>query len=827
MQLFVVDQFASEPGIRQRALNILMILAANFAAYQSCSSPDSIEPRFEARITSGIVYGTGNVTTTSGQDGTKALELDVYEPRSYERTDKAAVILIHGGGFTGGHRDGMSHMGRFLAQRGFVCFAISYRLSVDNPPAVPDAAFADAFTAVRWIRANAEYYGIAKHRIGVMGHSAGAFSAAVVATCYAVDFLCDGPTISPFNSPSESSRVQAAVICSGGTTYPEALDPSDPPLMLVHGTADFIVPIAHAEQIRDAYIRDEIPYLFCPLEGVGHEPLNEVYEGMDVRELIASFLWEKLENASPFPPDESSKNDKRLKASSSGLDWVSELVEAVRGDSNAKHERVDPPVHRLDVSETKNGEVIIDPPGGIYAEGTLVTLTAAPQENHVFGFWAGDVRAIQETIHVRMDMAKRIQAGFVERRDVRRHTLTIASNALGAIHAVPDKRDYLDGERVSLQVTPSAGNVFVGWKGDDSGIQNPVSVVMDDSKTMRATIRRILSAAPLSATVSAAGGNTEFLIRTAEGTWRVDPVWERPWLTFSSAKGFGKLGVVTVPNQTPYARTVLLRLRSDMPNVEALDLLVTQEGIDREGHPPASATGSAIYEGLKSELGLLAWWSGSTAPPGHRILEANPERGYVVGSFSSAAIGYLTIDGTAPLLIPDGTADYHIYASWDLPNTPDAWPGQHDKSIDRSSYCYVGIDSGSIDHSKLRFGVEWKDIGSGPEWVVRSQRESREIAIGKIENKEEPILFQLHIWKDQDGDSSVHPGSATVQAEFRIDEGAWNHFTFVTPGPSDVYPIGGLGFDRGDDFVTFKVRGFGTPNMKEIRVEGESIPSVN
>ena len=81
--------------------------------------------------------------------------------------------------------------GNYFAQRGFVVFSMDYRLLFDYPPAPEDfnvsdvfpikgaisqavhAAMVDVKAAVRYIRANAEEYGVDPDKIAVLGESAG------------------------------------------------------------------------------------------------------------------------------------------------------------------------------------------------------------------------------------------------------------------------------------------------------------------------------------------------------------------------------------------------------------------------------------------------------------------------------------------------------------------------------------------------------------------------------------------------------------------------------------------------------------------------------
>lgn len=97
-----------------------------------------------------------------------------YEP-TVRRSD-AAVVIFPGGGYS--HR--APHEGNgyaeFLSRLGINAFVAHYRTT---PCFFPDPLM-DARRAVRFVRANAERFGIAPDRIAVMGSSAGGHLAALV-----------------------------------------------------------------------------------------------------------------------------------------------------------------------------------------------------------------------------------------------------------------------------------------------------------------------------------------------------------------------------------------------------------------------------------------------------------------------------------------------------------------------------------------------------------------------------------------------------------------------------------------------------------------------
>ncbi|OMP30966.1 DUF5018 domain-containing protein [Mangrovimonas sp. DI 80] len=70
------------------------------------------------------------------------------------------------------------------------------------------------------------------------------------------------------------------------------------------------------------------------------------------------------------------------------------------------------PFYSLDVSVTGIGNVTLSPEGGIYEEGTVVTLTAEPIWDATFTGWAGDLSGNELVETITMDGSKSVTATF-------------------------------------------------------------------------------------------------------------------------------------------------------------------------------------------------------------------------------------------------------------------------------------------------------------------------------------------------------------------------------------------------------------------------------
>ena len=103
--------------------------------------------------------------------------VDVYQPLAPVK-NLHMVVFFYGGSWSSGDRADYRFVGEALASQGIVTVVADYRLSpeVRYPVFVQDSA-----SAVRWAFDHARDYGVEPSRILVMGHSAGAYNAAMLA----------------------------------------------------------------------------------------------------------------------------------------------------------------------------------------------------------------------------------------------------------------------------------------------------------------------------------------------------------------------------------------------------------------------------------------------------------------------------------------------------------------------------------------------------------------------------------------------------------------------------------------------------------------------
>lgn len=155
--------------LRISRLGIAALLGPFAAACSPLTTFDRLVPkdRGGTLVAKGLSYGPK-----------PRQRLDVYAPRGGCSQPRPVVVFFYGGSWNSGTRAGYGFVGRALAAQGFVTVVPDYRLvpEVHYPAFVEDGA-----AAVRWVTAHAgEYCGDGRAML-LMGHSAGAYIAAMLA----------------------------------------------------------------------------------------------------------------------------------------------------------------------------------------------------------------------------------------------------------------------------------------------------------------------------------------------------------------------------------------------------------------------------------------------------------------------------------------------------------------------------------------------------------------------------------------------------------------------------------------------------------------------
>ena len=210
---------------------------------------------------------------------------NVYYPR-WRGRPAPVILFVHGGAWVAGSRwdvVGIEPLLSQLRQAGYAVVSIDYRLA---PAAAWPAMLDDSRCALAHLRAQAPGLGLDPQRIGVLGYSAGAHLALLLglelppAERPTVVMDAAGPTdlTQPGFVGGNVSQIAREVFGVTGLDAPllrqaspiSYVRPGAPPVLIVHGTADTIVPLSQALKLAAALHRAGDTVDEAPMPGAGH-----------------------------------------------------------------------------------------------------------------------------------------------------------------------------------------------------------------------------------------------------------------------------------------------------------------------------------------------------------------------------------------------------------------------------------------------------------------------------------------------------------------------------------------------------------------------------
>jgi acetyl esterase/lipase len=254
--------------------------------------------------------------TVAGRD----LLLDLYLPEG--AASPPLIVYVHGGAWRSGSKNSMPLGG--LVAGGFAVASVDYRLS---PEARFPAQIHDIKAAIRFLRAEHETYGFDASRLAIAGSSAGAHLAALVgmtggdaglegAVGEHLDQSCEVQAIVSYFGAGNlltileqstphglSVRAPALQLLLGG--LPEELpevarvaspvfhvDPTDPPLLLLHGDQDPQMPVSQSLELLGAYEELGLPVELEIVHGAAHG--GKLFHDPERTRLVVRFLQARL-----------------------------------------------------------------------------------------------------------------------------------------------------------------------------------------------------------------------------------------------------------------------------------------------------------------------------------------------------------------------------------------------------------------------------------------------------------------------------------------------------------------------------------------------------
>ena len=222
--------------------------------------------------------------------GGESLKLDAHIPEG--KGPFPAIILVHGGGWTAGHKtvNFVKDLFPVLDQTGMAWFTIDYRLAPKHPY---PAARVDVEAAVQWVKANAKKYKVDPKKIALMGESAGGHLVNLVGVKNAVGVAAVVCFYGPIDMEVFSKRFSGKPAAGGMKSFflvddwgpadmaklheasPHTyLNKKTPPFLIIHGTSDAAVPYDQATLHVKLFKERSIPVELITVQDGVHGVMN-------------------------------------------------------------------------------------------------------------------------------------------------------------------------------------------------------------------------------------------------------------------------------------------------------------------------------------------------------------------------------------------------------------------------------------------------------------------------------------------------------------------------------------------------------------------------
>lgn len=202
--------------------------------------------------------------------------------------------------------------------------------------------------------------------------------------------------------------------------------------------------------------------------------------------------------------------------------------------------------YTLTTSVTGSGQVSLNPAGGTYGSGTVVTLTATPAAGWTFSQWQGALIGSANPATITMNSNKSVTAVFVQ-VPANQYTLSVSVVGSGQVSLNPVGGSYASGTVVTLTATPGSGMIFSSWSDDLTGSANPTTITMNANKSVVGTF--VASAPPTGGVtyISTDKGGASYSKRVStsakvgavKGNLYLASISTKPYVPVSSVSGMG------------------------------------------------------------------------------------------------------------------------------------------------------------------------------------------------------------------------------------------------------------------------------------------------
>ena len=175
----------------------------------------------------------------------------------------------------------------------------------------------------------------------------------------------------------------------------------------------------------------------------------------------------------------------------------------------------DPIIYTLTTSANPSDGGTVSPSTQQYDEGKTATITAAASAEYIFQSWSGATGSTNSTSVV-MNSDKSVTANFVKKKYALTTTVEGEGTVTEKVIKAGAATDYNSGTIVELTAVPSGEWLFVEWKGDLTGADNPKQITIDKAKTVKAVF--VKKQYPLTVEVEGEGTVAEKVIKAGAAT---------------------------------------------------------------------------------------------------------------------------------------------------------------------------------------------------------------------------------------------------------------------------------------------------------------------
>ena len=145
----------------------------------------------------------------------------------------------------------------------------------------------------------------------------------------------------------------------------------------------------------------------------------------------------------------------------------------------------DPIIYTLTTSANPADGGTVSPSTQQYEEGKTATITATASSEYLFQSWSGAIGSSNSTSVV-MNSDKSVIANFVKKKYALTTTVEGEGTVTEKVIKAGAATDYNSGTIVELTAVPSGEWLFVEWKGDVTGTENPTQITIDKAKSVTA-----------------------------------------------------------------------------------------------------------------------------------------------------------------------------------------------------------------------------------------------------------------------------------------------------------------------------------------------------